>query len=73
MTDEVILVQPLHNDDDRASLLVVEPGQKRMVVPFVDGVAPGFRQGLVGLQWVIDDDQVGAAASGTAIPCRHCV
>src|SRR6266576_6947500 len=62
MADEVILMQPLHDYDDRAPLLVVEPRQEGMVIPIVDCLTPGFRQRLVWLERIVDDDQVPAAA-----------
>ncbi len=62
MTHQVILMQPLHNDDDRAPLLVVEPRQERVVIPFIDRLTPGFRKRLVRLERIVDDDQVRSAA-----------
>src|SRR5207248_5731791 len=38
MTDQVVLMQPLHNDDDAAPRLVIEPAEERVVVPFIDRV-----------------------------------
>ena len=35
MADEVVSVQPLHDDDDAAVALVVEPAIERVVKPFV--------------------------------------
>ena len=55
-------MQPLHDNDDAAPLFVVETTQKRVVVPFVDRSAPRFREGFVGLEWVIYNDDVGATA-----------
>src|SRR5207248_7776110 len=37
MADEIVLVQPLHDDDDGAMALVVEPAVKGVVVPLVGG------------------------------------
>ena len=38
VADEVILVQALHDNDNRATALVVEPAVERVVVPVVAGV-----------------------------------
>ena len=43
--------------------LVVEPAVEGVVVPFVGGLALRLRQRLLGLQRVVDDDDVGAAQS----------
>src|SRR5260221_11819131 len=43
-----------------------------MVIPFIDRVSPGFRKRLVGLQRVVDNDHVRAAAGEyTADRCCH--
>ena len=39
VTDQVVFVQPLHDDHDGAMALVVEPAVKGVVVPFVAGFA----------------------------------
>ena len=49
MADEIVLVQPLHDDDNGAIALVVEPAVERMVVPFVGGLPLSVGQGFVGL------------------------
>jgi hypothetical protein len=61
MAGEVILVQPVHDQDDGAAELVVEAAVEGVVVPFVRRLALGLRQGLLGLQRVVDDDDVGTA------------
>jgi len=38
MTDEIVLVKPLHDDNDAAGLLVVEPTQEGVIVPAVDSI-----------------------------------
>ena len=42
-------VQALHDYDDAAGLLVIEPAQKGVLVPVIDGRALGLGQGVVGL------------------------
>ena len=39
VADEVVLVQPLHDDDDRAVALVVQSAVESVVVPLVGGFA----------------------------------
>src|SRR6516164_2292822 len=41
--------------------LVVEPAVEGVVVPFVGGLALRLRQRLLGLQRVVDDDDVGTS------------
>jgi hypothetical protein len=43
VTDEIVLVQALHDDNDAAGLLVVEAAQKGVVVPSVDAGTLGLR------------------------------
>jgi hypothetical protein len=62
MADEVVLVQPLHDNDDRAVPLVVEAAVKGVIVPCIGTVSLRCGERLVGLQRVIDDDHVGAAS-----------
>jgi hypothetical protein len=66
VADEIILVQPVHDQDDGTLLLVVEPAVEGMVKPFVGRLPLGLRQGLLGLQRIVDDDDVGAAAGQDA-------
>ena len=69
----------LHDDDDRAGAFVVEAGQQGVLEPFVGGVALGFGMGVVGLQRIVDNNQVAAAAGERAAdrsgqpksPCRQ--
>ena len=58
---EVVLVQSVHDEDDRASELVVQSAVEGVVEPVVRRLALGLRQCLLGLQRVVDDDEVGAA------------
>ena len=61
MAGEVVLVQSVHDEDDRAGELVVEAAVEGVVEPVVRRLALGLRQRLLGLQRVVDDDEVGAA------------
>jgi hypothetical protein len=62
MANEVVLVQPLHDDDNSATTLVVEPAVAGVAEPLVAGVPlrPGER--FLRLQGIIDQDDVGAAS-----------
>ena len=62
VTDEVVFVQPLHDDHDGAMALVVEPAVKGVVVPLVGGFALRIGERLLRLQRIIDQDDVGAAS-----------
>jgi len=62
MADEVVLVQALHDDDDHAAGLVVEAGIERAVKPFVAGKAATFRHRIGGLEWIVDQNEIGATA-----------
>jgi hypothetical protein len=61
-TGQVIHMDALHDDDDRAGAFVVEAGQQGVLEPFVGRIALGLRRGVVGLQRIVDNDQVAAAA-----------
>jgi hypothetical protein len=58
---EVVLVQPVHDEDDRPGVLVVEAAVEGVVEPFVGRLALRLRQRLLGFRRVVDDDDVGAA------------
>lgn len=58
MPDQVIHVQPLHDDDDGAGTLVVQTTHHRVVDPVVSGSACRVRQGFIGFERVVDQDQV---------------
>ena len=63
VTDKVVLVQSLHDDDDRALGLVVEAAIERVVVELRDAPTLGFRKRRgKSLDGVVDDDEVGATA-----------
>jgi hypothetical protein len=61
VADQIVLVQPVHDQNDRTLLLVVEPAVEGMVKPLVGRPPLDLREGLLGLQRVVDDDDVGAA------------
>ena len=61
VADQIVLVQPVHDHHDRTLLLVVEATVEGMVEPLVGRPPLALRQGLLGLQRIVDDDQVGTA------------
>ena len=66
VADEVVLVQSLHDDDDAAAALVVEPAVEGVVVPLIGGFALRLGERLLGLQRIIDNADVGAATGQDA-------
>ena len=42
VADQIVLVKPLHYNDDDAILLAVEPAKKCAVIPIVDTECAGF-------------------------------
>ena len=62
MADQVLGVQALHDDDDGAAALVVEAGVERVVEEIVDLLPLHPRADVLGLDRVVDDDEVGAGA-----------
>ena len=61
MADQVIDVETLHDDDDDVVDLAVQPRVQRTVVPLLVRLPLGLGEGVGGLQWVVDDDDVTAA------------
>ena len=59
MAGQVVLVQPVHDQRDGTLLLVVQSTVERVVEQFVGALPVGLRQCLFGLQWIVDDDDVG--------------
>ena len=53
-------MQPVHDQHDRTRELVFEPAVKGVVVPLTGSLALGLRQPLLGLQRVVDYNDVGA-------------
>ena len=51
-------MQPVHDHDDRTAAGVVQPAVEGVVEPVVGRLPLGLRQRLLGLQRVVDDDDV---------------
>jgi hypothetical protein len=56
VTDTIIFVQPVHDQDDGARPVVVQAAVDGVIIPIVGGLPLRLRQRLFGLQWIIDDD-----------------
>jgi len=61
VADQIILVQALHGDDDGAVALVVLLAVEGVVEPLVGGLPLGVGERLLRLQWIVNQDDVGAA------------
>src|SRR5713101_8119624 len=55
-------MQPLHDNDQAGILLVIQPAIEGMVEPIIDSIALRFRECLIRLKWIVDDDQVCTSA-----------
>src|SRR5258707_10585677 len=80
MTDEIIRVETLHDDNNRALRLVVQPGQQSVGVPLLQGVPGALRLRLLRLQRVVDNHEITATTGQGATyrgrkprtsRCRH--
>ena len=58
----IVHMNALHDDDDGAGALVVEARQQRVRKPLICAGAFGFREGVIGLERIIDDDDVSTPA-----------
>lgn len=67
MADEIVLVQALHDDDDHALRLVVEARVQGAVKPLIGRLALNVGNGFVGLERIVDNDQIGAATGQDAV------
>jgi len=70
VADEVVLVQPLHDDHHRPAGLVIETGDQGVIEEVVDPPPRRFREGVQALQRVIDDDDVRTATEDCAAHAR---
>src|SRR5271155_4672971 len=56
----------LHDNDDRSGALIVKTRKQSVFEPFVGGVALGLGIGVVGLEGIVDDDDLAATAGQCA-------
>src|SRR5262245_6338339 len=61
MAGQIVLVQALHNRDNSARLLSIQPRDQSPSIPIDDSLPGGFRQGVVRIERIVDDDEIGAA------------
>src|SRR6266478_5394152 len=71
MTDQIILVEALHDEHDSPGLLVIEPGHQRVVVELGDPPPRRLGESVEALERVIDDDQVGTPSQYRAADARR--
>ena len=62
VANKIVLVQPVHNQDNGTRPCVVQPAVEGVVVPLVGGLPLGLRQGLLGFQRIVDNDDVRTPA-----------
>jgi hypothetical protein len=62
MAGEIILVEPLHDQDNCACYLVVEPLENILIEPAVDVIALDVGLARRRLQGIVDNDQTGTAS-----------
>jgi hypothetical protein len=60
VTGEIILMRPLHNQNDTRRGLVVSPRKQCRAIPFDHPGPHRLRHGIAKLERIIDDDQVTA-------------
>ena len=61
MADGIVFVQPLHDQDDGTTALVVLPAVESVIVPVVGGLSLRVGERLLRLQRIVDQDDVGTA------------
>ena len=59
---DILLVQALHDHDDRAGLWVVQPERQRLVEDPDGSLSLGIGRGLFGRERIIPDHRVAAPA-----------
>jgi hypothetical protein len=62
VANEVVLVQALHNDNDRTSALVIESAIECVGEPLVAGLPQCLGERLLRLQRIVDYDDVSTAS-----------
>jgi hypothetical protein len=60
MTGKVALVEPLHDQDDAAGLLVIETAKHGVVEPFIGGEATSVGERVIRFEGIVNDDEVSS-------------
>lgn len=58
--DQIVVVQPLLDDDDHTFLLVVQAREQRVREPSVGFLADAFGIGILGFKGIVDDQIIAA-------------
>lgn len=58
---QIVFMQALHDDNADALLFVIKAAVQRIVVPVIHRLSSGFRPGIIGLERVVDNDDISAA------------
>src|SRR5258708_2036053 len=70
VSGEVFFMQPLHYDDLYPSGRIVEPAAEGLIKTIVDALPLRFRERLVGVQRIVEDQNVAAHAGGRGLHRR---
>src|SRR5208337_219477 len=58
---QIVHMNALHDDHDRAGALIVKSRQQRVREPLIRMGSLCFREGVIGLKRIVDDDDVAAS------------
>ena len=67
VTDQIVLMHPLHDHDDPRLCLIIAARKQGRAVPFDDALTHGIGHGVAKLDGIVDDDQVSAEAGERAV------
>src|SRR5450432_4136871 len=71
MTDKVIRMESLHDDNHDAVLFVVQSAKRGVRTPVVCGLPQSVRESVGGFQWVVDD-QIVPSSTGQCSSYGSC-
>ena len=61
MAYQIIFVESLHDDNDASGRFIIETTDQRMVIPVIYSLALCVRIGFLGLERVVDDNEIPAS------------
>src|ERR1700675_4729965 len=70
MTGQIVLMEPLGDNDNGASLRVVDSRTECLLKEGLDVIALRLGTCLVGVERIVDDDEIGTIAGDTSIDRR---